>query len=154
VALGQVFSENFGFPCQSTFHLLLHNHLHYHPRLAQSARSGRSANSLTIQNKKKTDDDAPSLLWWMHDTRPSMKYAKTASFQITCHNPIRDSRIFIVFTNNRRWTNPYPPQSNRTSQSSGPAFYSRAICTKCTLDERPSTFIMRQPRLLVREDIT
>jgi hypothetical protein len=23
------------FPCQSTFHLLLHNHLHYHPRLAQ-----------------------------------------------------------------------------------------------------------------------
>jgi hypothetical protein len=24
VALGQVFSENFGFPCQSTFHLLLH----------------------------------------------------------------------------------------------------------------------------------
>jgi hypothetical protein len=35
VALGQVFSENFGFPCQSTFYLLLHNHLHYHPRLAQ-----------------------------------------------------------------------------------------------------------------------
>jgi hypothetical protein len=32
VALGQVFSENFGFPCQSTFHLLLHNHLHYHYR--------------------------------------------------------------------------------------------------------------------------
>jgi hypothetical protein len=28
-------SENFGFPCQSTIHLLLHNHLHYHPRLAQ-----------------------------------------------------------------------------------------------------------------------
>jgi hypothetical protein len=28
-------SENFGFPCQSTFHLLLHNHLHYYPRLAQ-----------------------------------------------------------------------------------------------------------------------
>jgi hypothetical protein len=28
VALGQVSSENFGFPCQSTFHLLLHNHLH------------------------------------------------------------------------------------------------------------------------------
>jgi hypothetical protein len=35
VALGQVFTENFGFPCQYTFHLLLHNHLHYHPRLAQ-----------------------------------------------------------------------------------------------------------------------
>jgi hypothetical protein len=48
VALGQVFSENFGFPCQSTFHLLLHNHLHYYPRLAQQARSGRSANSLLL----------------------------------------------------------------------------------------------------------
>jgi hypothetical protein len=35
VALGQVFSENLGFPCQYTFHLLLRNHLHYHPRLAQ-----------------------------------------------------------------------------------------------------------------------
>jgi hypothetical protein len=46
VALGLVFSENFGFPCQSTFHVLLHNHLHYHSRL-------RSANSLTIQNLKK-----------------------------------------------------------------------------------------------------
>jgi hypothetical protein len=31
VALGQIFSENFGFPCQSTFHLLFHNHLHYSP---------------------------------------------------------------------------------------------------------------------------
>jgi hypothetical protein len=47
LALGQVFSENFGFPCQSTFQLLLHNHLHYQSRLAQLARSGRSANSLT-----------------------------------------------------------------------------------------------------------
>jgi hypothetical protein len=35
VALGQVFSENFGFRCQSTFHLFLRNHLPYHPRLAQ-----------------------------------------------------------------------------------------------------------------------
>jgi hypothetical protein len=37
VALGQVFAENFGFPRQSTFHILLLNHLHYHPRLAQYA---------------------------------------------------------------------------------------------------------------------
>jgi hypothetical protein len=27
VALGQVFSEYVGFPCQSSFHQLLHNHL-------------------------------------------------------------------------------------------------------------------------------
>jgi hypothetical protein len=48
-------SENFGFPCQCTFHLLLPNHLHYHPRLAQQARSGRSANILTKKKKKKYD---------------------------------------------------------------------------------------------------
>ena len=28
VALGQVFSEYFGFPCQSSFHQTLHNHNH------------------------------------------------------------------------------------------------------------------------------
>jgi hypothetical protein len=28
VALGQVFSEYFGFPCQFIFHLLLHTHHH------------------------------------------------------------------------------------------------------------------------------
>jgi hypothetical protein len=28
VALGQVISEYFGFPCQSSFHQLLHNQLH------------------------------------------------------------------------------------------------------------------------------
>jgi hypothetical protein len=28
VALGQLFSEYFGFPCQSSFHQLLHNHPH------------------------------------------------------------------------------------------------------------------------------
>jgi hypothetical protein len=28
VALGQVFSEYFGFPCQSSFRQLLHNHPH------------------------------------------------------------------------------------------------------------------------------
>jgi hypothetical protein len=30
VALGQVFSEYFGFPCQSSFHQQLHNHHHHH----------------------------------------------------------------------------------------------------------------------------
>jgi hypothetical protein len=30
VALGQVFSEYFGFPCQFAFHRLLHNHHHHH----------------------------------------------------------------------------------------------------------------------------
>jgi hypothetical protein len=28
VALVQVFSENFGFPCQSSFHQILHHHNH------------------------------------------------------------------------------------------------------------------------------
>jgi hypothetical protein len=49
VALGQVFSENFGFPCQSTFHLLLHNHLYYHQWLAQWASSARSLTPLQIK---------------------------------------------------------------------------------------------------------
>jgi hypothetical protein len=47
VALGQVFSDNFGFPCQSTFHLLLHNHLHYHNR------PGVAAMPIASQTKKK-----------------------------------------------------------------------------------------------------
>jgi hypothetical protein len=34
-ALGQVFSEYFGFPCQSSFHQFLHHH--NHPGLAQQA---------------------------------------------------------------------------------------------------------------------
>jgi hypothetical protein len=38
-ALGQVFSEYFGFPCQS-FHQFLH---HNHPGMAQYAIGGRSA---------------------------------------------------------------------------------------------------------------
>jgi hypothetical protein len=37
LALGQVFSEYFGFPCQSSFHHLLHNHHHlYHLGLVRS----------------------------------------------------------------------------------------------------------------------
>jgi hypothetical protein len=46
------FCDGLKWRCQSTFHLLLHNHLHYHLRLAQLARSGHSANSLTNQIKK------------------------------------------------------------------------------------------------------
>jgi hypothetical protein len=40
VALGQVFSEYFSIPFQSSFHQLLHNH--YHLGLVQKASSGRS----------------------------------------------------------------------------------------------------------------
>jgi hypothetical protein len=35
VTLGQVFSEYFGFPCQFSFHQLLH--VHHHPGLVQQA---------------------------------------------------------------------------------------------------------------------
>jgi hypothetical protein len=38
VALGNVFSGYFGFPCQSSFHQILHNH----PHLLSGAGSGRS----------------------------------------------------------------------------------------------------------------
>jgi hypothetical protein len=35
LTLGQVFSEYFGFPCQSSFHQLLHNHHQHHLWLVQ-----------------------------------------------------------------------------------------------------------------------
>jgi hypothetical protein len=50
LALGQVFSENFGFPCQSTFHLLLHNHLHY--TRGWHNRPGVAAVPIASQSKK------------------------------------------------------------------------------------------------------
>jgi hypothetical protein len=40
-ALGQAFTEYFGFPCQLSFHQFLHHH--NHPELAQKAIGGRSA---------------------------------------------------------------------------------------------------------------
>jgi hypothetical protein len=53
VALGQVFSEYFGFPCQSSFNQFLQNHHRYHPGLVHLASSGRSTQSPTPLNKKK-----------------------------------------------------------------------------------------------------
>jgi hypothetical protein len=50
VALGQVSSEYFGFPCQYSFHQFLHNH---HLGLVQYASSGRSTQSPNAQIKKK-----------------------------------------------------------------------------------------------------
>jgi hypothetical protein len=47
VALGQVFSEYFGFPCQSSFHHFSTITITYHLGPVQQARSGRSTNSLT-----------------------------------------------------------------------------------------------------------
>jgi hypothetical protein len=55
VAPGQVFSEYFGFPCQSSFHRLLHNHHH----LSSGASSGRSTKwtqSHPTKNNKKTKE--------------------------------------------------------------------------------------------------
>jgi hypothetical protein len=42
VALGQDFSDYFGFPCQSSFHQLLHNHHHL------SSGAGRSTKRLSL----------------------------------------------------------------------------------------------------------
>jgi hypothetical protein len=44
VALGQVFSEYFGFPCQSSFHQLLH--IHISPGAGTIGQSGRSTRDL------------------------------------------------------------------------------------------------------------
>jgi hypothetical protein len=53
VALGQVFSEYFGFPCQSLFHQFLHNQHHILSGAGKIASSGRSTHSPTAQIKKK-----------------------------------------------------------------------------------------------------
>jgi hypothetical protein len=42
VALGQVFSEYFNFPCQLAFHRLLHNH-HHHHLTSRAATIGQTA---------------------------------------------------------------------------------------------------------------
>jgi hypothetical protein len=63
MALGQVFSEYFGFPCQFSFHQLLHNHPHLSFGAVQYARSGRST-------------------WW-RKSHPTKKNSK-----ITCHMTI------------------------------------------------------------------
>jgi hypothetical protein len=53
VALGQDFSEYFGFPCQSSFNQFFHNH----PGLVQEASSGRSTQSPTAQFKRKKSEE-------------------------------------------------------------------------------------------------
>jgi hypothetical protein len=50
VALGQVFSENFGVPCQSTIHLPLHNHFSLSPG---AGTIGVAAVPIASQTKKK-----------------------------------------------------------------------------------------------------
>jgi hypothetical protein len=57
VALGQVFSEYFGFRCQSSFQQFLHNHHH----LSSGASSGRSTQSPIAQIKKSGSNMMPAL---------------------------------------------------------------------------------------------
>jgi hypothetical protein len=64
VALGQVFSEYFGFPCQSSFHQIMHLHNHLgHVTLGQSVAEVPSGPSWTpppnlrIKKKSCTSDD-------------------------------------------------------------------------------------------------
>jgi hypothetical protein len=56
MALGQVFSEYFGFPCQSSFHQLLHNHPHLSSRVYNRPVPGDV--SPTPQKKKLVVDRA------------------------------------------------------------------------------------------------
>jgi hypothetical protein len=53
VALRQVFSQYFGFPCRSLFHQLLHNHRHLSCGLAQQASSGHSTKWTQSHSTKK-----------------------------------------------------------------------------------------------------
>jgi hypothetical protein len=60
VVLGQVFSEYFGFPCQSSFHQLLHNHHHlssgaciigqFHPTKKENSQERQVKEEIVTQN--------------------------------------------------------------------------------------------------------
>jgi hypothetical protein len=53
VALGRVFSEYFGFPCQSSFHQILHHHDHLgQATMGQSVATVLSGPSLTPSTTK------------------------------------------------------------------------------------------------------
>jgi hypothetical protein len=54
VALGQVFSEYFGLPCQFSFHRLLHNHHRYNRPTVANVPSGLSLTPPRETKKKKT----------------------------------------------------------------------------------------------------
>jgi uncharacterized protein YaiE (UPF0345 family) len=98
VALGQVFSENFGFPCQSTFHLRLHNHLHYHPRLAHN-RPGVAAVPIASQPPYTTNNNrcrlataaarvqtrvwSCGILWW---TKVALGQIYSENFGFPCQS--------------------------------------------------------------------
>jgi hypothetical protein len=56
VVLGQDFSEYFGFPCQSSFHQLLHNHPHLSPgagTIGQKWPQYKGLSPTPTNNKKK-----------------------------------------------------------------------------------------------------
>jgi hypothetical protein len=57
VTLGQVFSEYFGFPCQSSFHQFLHNHPHL-PSGAGTIGQQWPQYPKSNRTKKKWDADA------------------------------------------------------------------------------------------------
>jgi hypothetical protein len=64
VALGQVFSDNFGFPCQSTFHGLLHTRHHLSSAVGttgQIVADVPSGHSLTPPQKKKKNKQTKNL---------------------------------------------------------------------------------------------
>jgi hypothetical protein len=57
VTLGQVFSEYFGFPCQVSFHRLLHIH-----HLSSGAGTNRAISGLSLTTPKKTKKKLPLVL--------------------------------------------------------------------------------------------
>jgi hypothetical protein len=82
VALGQVFSEYFGFPCQFSFHRLLHTHHHLSSgagTMGQILTDVPSGLSLTPPQKK---TPCPS------HVRHDLHNSGTSGFHIGCTRPI------------------------------------------------------------------
>jgi hypothetical protein len=77
VALGQVFSEYFGFPCQFSFHQLLHNHHHlssggwYNRPTVADVPSGLSLASPRETLKKKKHQK--QLTSWMNSQKDKLR---------------------------------------------------------------------------------
>jgi hypothetical protein len=76
VALGQIFSKHFGFPCQSSFHQLLQDHHHLSSgastigQTVAAVPSGLSLTPLRIKKNKKP--------WLLHGLWDCYEYSATA----------------------------------------------------------------------------
>jgi hypothetical protein len=94
VALGQVFSEYFGFPCPSSFHQLLHNHHHLSSGAAQAV--SRWLPTAAVRGS------SPGLVMWdfvMDKIALGQVFSEYFGFpcQSLFHQLLQKSSLFIIW---------------------------------------------------------